>query len=58
MVVVNIKDLSKKQKTSLIIGLVFLILLIVGATYAYFQIDVNTSLTDSTISAETNKYGI
>ena len=53
----NIKDLSKKQKTSLIIGLVFLILLIVGATYAYFQIDVNTSLTDSTISAETNKYG-
>ena len=53
----NIKDLSKKQKTSLIIGLIFLILLIVGATYAYFQIDVNTSLTDSTISTETNKYG-
>ena len=53
----NIKDLSKKQKISLIIGVVFLILLIVGAAYAYFQIDVNTSLTDSTISAETNKYG-
>ena len=53
----NIKDLSKKQKRSLIIGLVFLILLIVGAAYAYFQVDVNTSLTDSTISAETNKYG-
>ncbi len=53
----NIKDLSKKQKRSLIIGVVFLILLVAGATYAYFQIDVNTSLTDSTISAETNKYG-
>ena len=53
----NIKDLSKKQKRSLIIGVVFLILLVTGATYAYFQIDVNTSLTDSTISAETNKYG-
>ena len=53
----NIKDLSKKQKISLIIGAVFLMLLVIGATYAYFEININTSLTDSTIAGETNKYG-
>ena len=51
------KNSNTKQKSLFLVGLFTLLIFVVGATYAYFQIDINTSLTDSSISGVTNKYG-
>ena len=51
------KNLNKKQKISLVIGLFTILIFVIGATYAYFSIGISDTTTDSTVAGTTNKYG-
>ena len=42
----------------MIIGLVIMLILVIGSTYAYFSVDVNNSTSKTTITGVTEKVGI
>ena len=44
---------NKKQKKAILIGLVTLLIAVLGATYAYFQISTNNESSNTTITGKT-----
>ena len=50
---VNNNKNKKKQKIAILIGIVTLLIAVLGATYAYFQIDTNTESSNTKITGET-----
>ena len=50
---VNNNKNKKKQKIAILIGIVTLLIAVLGATYAYFQIDTNTESSNTKITGST-----
>ncbi len=49
----NTNENKKKQKVAILIGIVTLLIAVLGATYAYFQIDTNTESSNTKITGST-----
>ena len=51
------KELSSKQKKLFIIGLMTLLVFVVGATYAYFQVSTTNNVSSSSVTGTAKNFG-
>ena len=52
------KNLNTKQKSLFLVGLFTLVMFVIGATYAYFSVNINNNSSNASLGGTTNNYGI